>query len=93
MTEPDQYDDVLRGMTEGLLITINNDDSAHGRESGELRVRSSKAGETNVDLYGYSDGWCQIIRRDDTILWGHMCEDGLRRKSAVETIEIVGIRE
>ena len=87
--EPDQYAKLCRAMEEGLLITVNNDESAQGAPSDELRVES---GGYKV-LLRDAGGDLYLLRQTDngdTVL-SELTTDGIGRETYVETIEILGI--
>lgn len=84
--EPDQYAEICRAMKPGLLISVNNDDSATESPSDELRVESSGDPallSSNGELYHLGTN-----HAGDTVLV-HL--EGSKRETYVETIEILGI--
>ena len=66
--EPDQYAKLCRAMESGLLLTINNSESAQGRPSDELRVISG--GDETVLLVNQRAEPYQLFQdsNGDTIL-------------------------
>ena len=77
-------------MKPGLLISVNNDDSATGSPSDELRVVS---GGNPVDLVSWDGGEYYHLYQEngDTFLAPVDDDLGQGRGVYVETIEILGI--
>jgi|AntDeeMinimDraft_5_1070356.scaffolds.fasta_scaffold14622_5 hypothetical protein len=90
----DQYDDILRAMSEGVLISLNNDagKSLECTPTGELRVEWSYDDKTNVHASGFGEREYQIHRdRRGELIYSKVTEDGLDYEGKVISIEILGI--
>lgn len=89
----DQYDALLRGLEEGLLLSINNSYSA-GLPSDELRVEDSRDDKTWVDLSGPNNTHYRIHRDGrGELVYEKLTDGGLSHEDEVITIEVLGIDE
>lgn len=87
--EPDQFAEICRAMKPGLLISVNNDDSATNSPSDELRVVSSGSPVHLVRWDGQE--YYQLYQENGDTFLAPMENDRRGRGVYVETIEIIGI--
>lgn len=89
----DHYREVCRGMTEGLLVTVNDSGRANAPASEEMRVESSTT-DGNVLLEGVSGTQYEIRHEEDNepVLVEVINDGNGKHVSTIETIEMIGIR-
>lgn len=93
MSDTDQYDTLLRTMSEGLLVSINNG-ASDSIPSDELRVEHSRDDETNVVLTGaFGSRWKITRDRSGDLVYYEVTEDGLSYQDDVITFEVIGLDE
>ena len=87
------YREVCRGMSEGLLVTVNDSGGANAPASEEMRVELSTT-DGDVLLEGLSGTEYEIRHEEDNepVLF-ELTDNGNGEKiSSIETIEMVGIK-
>lgn len=89
----DQYDAVLQAVEEGLILTVNHNQTGMV-SSEELTVMQSSDDETNVLLNGYGESQYRICRDgDDELVYGEVTENGFAVEDSVITLEILGVKK
>ena len=88
--QEDQYDDLLRAFSEGVLLTLNNS-VVQPAGTGELKVQYSNNNKTRVGLRGNNGEDYQIHRTNEELVYSEVTEDGLRYEDDVISFEIIGI--
>lgn len=92
-SDSDPYTAVIRSLSAGVLITVNNSGSATASGSGELRVlKQTSEGEVLLNGHGSQQFILRPETDDGPIL--ERINDGMGSGvRSVETIEVIGVAE
>jgi len=92
MSDPRQYDLILRNLERGTIISLN-DNAPGSMPSGELTVEYSLQSKTKVGLTDTAgNDWEILTTEHDGLVYGKVEQDGVTIEDSVITIEILGVQ-